>query len=338
MRIAILTPTFSGFSGPDRVVMNEVEDYFAKGHQVNVFTFYSDIKTNNAKVVNIGAPKNPTLERIYRLFFFLDFVKINKIVKELRDFDEVVSFLYPMTIIASKARKKYNMKYTYYDMGIAPPGLFGSLWEKLFLKLFLFFTKLTVANADEAISISNYLKAQLRKDTGLNSRVKYVRIDEKRFNRNISRAKALDIRKKYGISGPMVLYVGRISPHKGIHLLIKAFNVVSQKFPDAKLVIVGKHTFRDYSRMLRKIANNNIVFTGYVPDGELPHYYAACDVYATASLWEGFDMPAAEAQACGKPVVAFDAGSHREVISNRKLLKPGDIKGFAEAIKKIIRK
>ena len=80
------------------------------------------------------------------------------------------------------------------------------------------------------------------------------------------------------------------------------------------------------------MANNNIIFTGFVDDNELPHYYAACDVYVTASLWEGFNLPAAEAQACGKKVVAFDIGSNPEIIKNGKLIKKYDIKGFADAV------
>ena len=86
---------------------------------------------------------------------------------------------------------------------------------------------------------------------------------------------------------------------------------------------------------LNKISNDSVIFTGPVPDEEVPYYYAACDVYATASIWEGFDMPVAEAQNCGKPVVAFDVGPHREVIKSGKLGKlvpTKDTKAMATAI------
>ena len=86
---------------------------------------------------------------------------------------------------------------------------------------------------------------------------------------------------------------------------------------------------------MRKISSNAI-FTGFVPDEELPYYYGACDLYVTASLWEGFDMPAVEAQLCGKKVVAFDIGSHPEVVKKGKLVREGDVKGFAEAVVKVL--
>ena len=105
-------------------------------------------------------------------------------------------------------------------------------------------------------------------------------------------------------------------------------------FPEAKLVIVGKVAFDDYYQKIKEMCDSSVIFTGYIPDEELPYYYAACDVYATASLWEGFDLPAVEAQACGKPVVAFDIGSHSEVINpkNGRLVPPNDTKALANAI------
>jgi 1,2-diacylglycerol 3-alpha-glucosyltransferase len=129
--------------------------------------------------------------------------------------------------------------------------------------------------------------------------------------------------------------VGHISPNKGVHLLIGAFNLVSKKIPSARLVIVGKHHYSNYSRDLAKISDSSIIFVGDVLDDDLPSYYAACNVYATASHWEGFDMPLAEAQACGKPVVAFDIGSHPEVVKAGvpgKLVAEGDTNAMAEAI------
>lgn len=66
----------------------------------------------------------------------------------------------------------------------------------------------------------------------------------------------------------------------------------------------------------------------------------------TASLWEGFDIPIAEAAACGRPAVAFDVGSHREVLKEGRLvtLKDGrhagaaDVQSFADAILEVLGK
>ena len=60
-------------------------------------------------------------------------------------------------------------------------------------------------------------------------------------------------------------------------------------------------------------------------------------MYVTASLWEGFNLPIAEAQACGKKVVAFGIGSHPEVVKNGILIKKDDIDGFADAIIRLLK-
>ena len=134
-----------------------------------------------------------------------------------------------------------------------------------------------------------------------------------------------------------MLYVGRLSPHKGVHLLIKTLGLVKERIPEATLVIVGKHTFDGYSKKLERMSKG-VVFAGIIPDDELPYYYRACDLYTTASLWEGYNLPVAEAQACGKKVVAFDVGSHPEVVKNGILVKKGDVKAFAEAIIKSLKR
>jgi len=342
MKIAILTPTFFPYSGIDRVVEEEAQS-LGKKHDVTIFTFKASMKPKGAKLELLNMPKNPTLERIYRLFFFLDFFKVNKYVKKLKGYDKVISHQYPMNILASKAKKRYNIHYTYYDAGFAHPELFPTIIERTYMRLIIWFTKLTVKNADAAISISKYLQSELKKSTNLKSKVRYVKIDTKRFNKNIlnkvsTKQQVNKLRKKYDIKGPICLYVGRISPHKGIHLLISAFNLVLKKIPKATLLIVGKKTFDDYSKKLKKITNQNIIFTGFINDNDLPYYYALCDLYTTATLWEGFDMPVVEAQAMGKKVVAFDLCSHPEVVKKGILVKPKDIYGFADAIIKILKK
>ena len=344
MNIAILTPTFSQFSGPDRVVLNEALELADKGESVTIFTFKTDFQLQNkgVKVEVLGMPKSGLMERVYRLLFFADVAKVNKIVHALRDYDEVVSFLYPMTIPARIARKRYGsrLKYVYYDVGIAYPKLFEKLSERIYMRIFAAFTKMTIKNADAAISISKFLQGELKKETGLDSKVKYVKIDHNRFNSEVAAKHKKQIEaviKAYELKKPVLLYVGRISPHKGVHLLLESFKLVKEEIPSATLVIVGKHTFAKYSQQLQKKASEigGVVFAGFIPDEDLPAFYGACDVYATCSLWEGFDIPIVEANACGKPAVAFNIGSHPEVLKKGTLVEEGDVKGFADAVVKL---
>ena len=336
MKIAILTPTFSHYSGIDRVAELQAIEFAKKHHQVTVFALEAAIKPRNFKLEILGMTKNLFLQRLYRLFFFLDRKKIKSTAEKLKDCNMVISHFYPMNWIAYYAKKKYNVKYIYHNHGIGYSCLFGNIFERFYMGVFAFFNKLSLKNVDTAISISKFMQSELIKETGLDSKVVYDKIDIKKFRIGIDGSK---IRKKLKIKDneKLLLFVGRLSPHKNVHTLLEIFCLVNKKFPNVKLLIIGKPTFPNYYKKLKQLADKNIMFKEFVDDKYLPLYYAACDLYVTASLWEGFDLPAAEAQACGKKVVAFDVCSHPEVVKNGMLVKKDDLEGFADAIIKLLK-
>ena len=336
MKIAILTPTFSHYSGIDRVAELQAVDYAEKGNEVTVMTLESTIRPKVFELKILGMPKSLFMQRVYRLFFFLDFKKIRNAAEELKDYDLIISHFYPMNWIASHAKKRYGIKYIYYNHGIGYSKLFGSFSEKFYMKLFSFFNKLSLKNADSAISISKFMQSELKKEIGMNSKVVYNKINSKRFKKNLDGGK---IRKSLGLkqNEKLLLFVGRLSPHKNVHGLNEAFKLANEKNPSLRLLIIGRPTFNNYYKKLRSLANENVMFRDFVDDKELPYFYAASDLYTTASLWEGFNLPAAEAQACGKKVVAFDVCSHPEIVKNGILVKENDVNGFAKVILKLLK-
>ena len=187
-----------------------------------------------------------------------------------------------------------------------------------------------IKNFDLIVSVSHFSRRMLKENTGLDSIVLYNKIDLQRFRKNLD---GKVIRKKHQIGDePVILYVGRIAPHKGIHYLIEAFRLVKKHQPSAKLLIVGRSYHDKYFDRLKKLADESIIFVGPVDEKELPLYYAACDVYATCTIFEGFNLPLIEAQASGKPVVAFDIGPHREIVKNGFLVEKGNINEFAKML------
>ena len=334
-KIAILTPTFSHYSGIDGVVEQQAKDYAKEGNKVTVFAFEADIKPKGFELVVLGMPKNLFFQRLYRLFFFLDFMKRGKTVNKLKNYNLVISHQYPMNLIASGAKKRYSIRYVYHNHGVGYSELFTNQFERFYMKLFGFFNRLSLNNVDSAVSVSNFLKDELKKETGLESTVVYNKIDS-RYKKGIDGSK---IRKKLGIKNneKLLFFIGRLSPHKNVHTLLKIFGMVNEEIPKAKLLIAGRPTFKRYYKELKEMANKNVIFKESIDDKELPNYYASCDLYVTASLWEGFDLPAAEAQACNKKVVAFNIGSHPEVVKNGILVKKDDIDGFVDAIIRLLK-
>jgi glycosyltransferase involved in cell wall biosynthesis len=338
MKIAILTPTFHEFSGIDRVAQLQAEKFTRQGHRVTIIALDASIKGKGYKVISLGMPKLAFMQRLYRLFFFLDRKHLNG-YKMLKGYDKVIAHFYPMTWLAYEAKKHYRTPYVYWDHGVNTTGLLDSIPQNIYMAFFKMFNNWTLRNVDEAYSVSKYLSDELWKQSKIRSKVIYNPIDAKRFNKKVDGSA---LRKKFGLNGSEIfLYVGRLAPHKGIHLLIEAFARAKESVPNAQLLIVGKETFKGYANDLKKLVErkniDGVSFVGFVDDKDLPKYYAACDVYTTASQWEGFNLPVAEAQACGKPVVAFDMGSHREIVKNGQLIKNKDIDAFSSAMIKLLK-
>lgn len=117
MRIALLVPTFSKFSGVDRVVEQQAKELSQQGNEVSIFTLEADLRPpQNIELQIIGMPKSLFWQRIYRLFFLLHFVKTRKWVPKLKNYDIIYSHQYPMNWLAYLAKRLYNVKYIYYNM------------------------------------------------------------------------------------------------------------------------------------------------------------------------------------------------------------------------------
>lgn len=95
------------------------------------------------------------------------------------------------------------------------------------------------------------------------------------------------------------LVVSRLNAYKRIDLVVQAFNELG-----LPLVIIGDGPQR---RVLEKIANPNIRFTGHLPDQEVNRYFERCRTFIFPGE-EDFGITPLEANACGKPVIAYAAG------------------------------
>jgi len=156
-------------------------------------------------------------------------------------------------------------------------------------------------------------------------------IDTARYNSSID---GLKIRRKLGLKGKVVLFVGRLVEYKGVEYLIEAAPLL----PDATIVIVGEGPLR---KSLQEKASGlrNVVFAGHVGDDELPYYYVACDVFVLPSVTrqEAFGLVLVEAMACGKPVVSTNFSGMPYVVGDGGLLvEPKDPKALAQAIGSIL--
>ena len=165
------------------------------------------------------------------------------------------------------------------------------------------------------------------------------------------------------IHGPKrVLFVGRVSPEKGVHLLIEAFIRIAPDHPELNLQIVGPYQAThpeflvnlsddanvtrlqafyngDYLTYLRQLVPeklaSRIEFCGRVDHHRLAAYYQDADFLVNPSLSESFGMSLIEAMACGLPVIASRVGGMPEIVREKRtglLISPGDLESLAAAM------
>lgn len=148
--------------------------------------------------------------------------------------------------------------------------------------------------------------------------------------------------ERYGIDFPYILFVGETSQRKNIVGLLKAYRLLkaANSLCGQKLLIVGKRTSHT-DRILQEIStlklSDEVCFTGYIPDEDLPFIYNGADLFAFPSLYEGFGIPPLEAMKCQIPVVASNATSIPEVVGKGALLfDPHDPADMADKIDAVI--
>ena len=138
-----------------------------------------------------------------------------------------------------------------------------------------------------------------------------------------------------------ILFVGRMEKRKGLKYLLRAFIAVKSEMPDVRLIVVGPGKQRErYERAMQRAGVEDVIFTGYVSDEELPRYYASADVFCapnTANESQGYVL--LEAMAAGKPVVASNIDGFAGVITHGVegfLVLPKDAAALALALVHIL--
>jgi glycosyltransferase involved in cell wall biosynthesis len=168
-------------------------------------------------------------------------------------------------------------------------------------------------------------------------------------------------------NAPRLLFVARVSPEKGVHVLLDAFRRVRAKYPQAELDVVGgmaaapREFIVDLSTdprtrdLARCYAGDYVAdlkasltpeeaalvhFRGNLPYADLVALYRRADVFLFPSVWhEPFGMPNIEAMACGAPVVSTRGGGIPEVVLDGEsglLAERGDVGELAAAILRLL--
>jgi glycosyltransferase involved in cell wall biosynthesis len=192
--------------------------------------------------------------------------------------------------------------------------------------------------ADKILSTSHVMAKETQLYTDKNIEVTPFGIDMEQF-------KPMEVQSVFDQYDIVIGTVKTLEEKYGIEYLIKAFKILSDKYPELplKLLIVGGGSLDKELKQLTKDLNidNKTVFTGNVPFAEVPKYHNMLSVSVSVSVLdsESFGVAILEASSCAKPVVVANVGGLPEVVEDGVsgfVVPPRDEKETAKAIEKLI--
>lgn len=193
-----------------------------------------------------------------------------------------------------------------------------------------------IAKVERIITVSNYVGRTIQAmypQAGKKLRTIYSGVDLNRFSPGFTeKARGIrgSLRKKYHLKGKkVILFVGRLSPKKGVDILIQAVQVLAEKGYNIGLVLVGSKWYGEnkrteyvaYVQALAKRSQAPVVSTEFVAPEKIHQWYWAGDIFVCPSQWqEPLARVLYEAMASGLPIVTTNRGGNPEVITGNGLV------------------
>jgi len=317
MRILVITPYYYPaliYGGPSFSVYYLVQGLAEAGAQVKVLTTNAngnrklDIPLRERVLVG-GVPTeyHPLSPFFTKRYFYSHSLK-KSIVSQIHNFDLVHiqgTFVYP-TLIAAKESWLAGKPFIITPRGAWDPW---SLRQKR-LKKKLYFEVFERRWINRAVAIHYTTEAEKRLANRLGLKVPGFVVPNPVFLEPLESEDApLKFRKYWGIpeNAPVILFLGRIHPKKGVGLLFSAFADLRRSLPEAWLIIAGPDG-EGFTNHYKKLAaslgvSDHIVWTGLVSGSEKTACYYAADIFVLPSHQENFGMAVAEAMLCELPVL-----------------------------------
>lgn len=178
-------------------------------------------------------------------------------------------------------------------------------------------------------------QAHLRRRGVPHARVWSRGVDAQRFHPQ-HRTEAFRKQLGLGPADPLVLYVGRLAPEKGLDVLVEGWRRLGRRRGRARLALVGEGPLRD---ALRREAPAGVHLAGLLRGHELAEAYASADLFACPSRTETFGNVLLEAMASGLPCIAAAAGGQLEFCRHDDtawLVPPDDPGALAGALMRLL--
>lgn len=235
-----------------------------------------------------------------------------------RDVTVFFNYIVPPGVRGKKIVMVYDMAYKVY-----PETVHIKTRKQLELHL-----EKSCKRADLIVTTSEFSRKEILKYLRIDSDKVVVMpcgVDLELYHPDYPQEKIRECREKYQIQKEYFLYLGTLEPRKNLINLIKAYEMLKKRENGEipQLVLAGGKGWY-YEGIFKTVEEcglqNDVIFTGYVPEKEVPLLMNGAMAFVFPSLYEGFGMPPLEAMACGTPVIVSNTASLPEVVGDTGIL------------------
>ena len=205
---------------------------------------------------------------------------------------------------------------------------------------------LMAMRSDHILTVSQSSYNDIVKYLGVNPKKLTLTLNasDKNFFKKYTKEEVMPAISEYNLGyKDYLLFVGTIDyPGKNIKTVIEAFFNLREKgeLEGKKLVIIGKKGFNSeviYDFVNASPFKDEVIFTGYLKDEDLPKFYAGAAIMLYLSFFEGFGLPVLEAMSCATPVICPNTSCFPEIVEELDVtVSPTDVKAVEEKVMKIM--
>ena len=286
-------------------------------YEYSVFTSGDDSRTERVRSLaakNIGINSSSFSGYLYRAASTFLPVPYSFFFGRKSDVTHFFNYIVPPFVSGKKVVTVHDMVYKAF-----PDTVRGR--TKFMLNMGL---KRSMRRADIIVTDSEFSKEEILKYFPQHKRkirVVPCGVDLERFKPCTDPERISQVKSSLGIEGDYFLYVGTIEPRKNLRRLIAAYAAFVKKVGEnsPKLVLAGGKGWLDgeiYASVRKLGLEGKVLFTEYVPAGDMTPLMCGALAFVFPSLYEGFGMPPLEAMACGAPVLTTNAASLPEVVGD----------------------
>lgn len=336
MRILIdLTSLADNFTGIERYAASISRSMIEQDYGNNLYylLFKEQVHPMFHKYVLLPNVKKIVIPRCNKLLF--NQFRLPSVIRKI-DADRFLFLAFPVPVLLKK-RHMYGTIHdiAYYDCPKTMKTL--SKWY------FRISSKFMVRSCDRIITISEFSKRRIVERLKCNEEkinVVYCGIDEKFKPIADDHQNINYVRKKYHLPEKCILSLSTLEPRKNLRILIQAYaNLVNKNQITIPLVLVGRYGWKmnDLLKDIDEKVREQIIFSGFVEDEDLPYIYSIANYFVFTSIYEGFGIPPLEAMSCRIPVISSDATALPEVLGQAaSYYHNNDIKDLEDKMIKMI--